>query len=67
MHQLLAGLGLAGATLVHSLSGDYRGYFALGAALSLTAALLLTSNRPTICQRLPEEPACEPALAKSAP
>ncbi|KAB2347221.1 MFS transporter [Actinomadura rudentiformis] len=66
MHQFLAGLGLAGAALVHSLSGDYRGYFALGAALSLTAVLLLTPHRPATRRHLPEAPALDSAPTKSA-
>ncbi|MEU9845175.1 MFS transporter [Actinomadura sp. NPDC048032] len=41
IHQLSAGAALALAAAVHALSGSYRGAFALGVLLSLTAAALV--------------------------
>ncbi|WP_171064077.1 MFS transporter [Actinomadura soli] len=40
IHQVSAGLALGVAAAVHAATGSYRGYFALGVALSLTAAIL---------------------------
>ncbi|MEV4001793.1 MFS transporter [Actinomadura sp. NPDC049753] len=48
IHQLSAGAALALAAAVHALSGSYRGGFALGVLLSLTAAALVApaAHRP---------------------
>ncbi|MGH3244472.1 MAG: MFS transporter [Spirillospora sp.] len=40
IHQVSAGVALGVAAAVHSVTGSYRGYFALGVALSLAAAFL---------------------------
>ncbi|MBA9005214.1 MFS transporter [Thermomonospora cellulosilytica] len=41
IHQVSAGAALAAAAAVHTLTGGYRGFFALGVLLSLTAATLV--------------------------
>ncbi|MEU8122494.1 MFS transporter [Spirillospora sp. NPDC049024] len=46
IHQLSAGTALAVAAAVHALSGSYRGAFALGVLLSLTAAALIAPAAP---------------------
>ncbi|MFQ6327316.1 MFS transporter [Nocardia sp. CWNU-33] len=45
IHQLAAAAGLAVAGLIHARTDSYRGYFALGLAFSVAAALLLTPTR----------------------
>ncbi|MFD0363961.1 MFS transporter [Nocardia sp. GCM10030253] len=45
IHQLAAAAGLAVAGLIHARTDSYQGYFALGLAFSIAAALLLTPVR----------------------
>ncbi|MFD6389687.1 MFS transporter [Nocardia sp. NPDC060259] len=45
IHQLAAAGGLGVATVVHALTDSYRGYFALGLAFTVAAALLITPVR----------------------
>ncbi|MFI9504962.1 MFS transporter [Nocardia sp. NPDC052566] len=45
IHQLAAAGGLVVASLIHAQTDSYRGYFALGLAFSVAAALLLTPSR----------------------
>ncbi|MGW6730498.1 MFS transporter [Nocardia sp. NPDC055029] len=45
IHQLAAAAGLGVATVVHALTDSYRGYFALGLAFTVAAALLITPVR----------------------
>ncbi|MGP4022499.1 MFS transporter [Actinomadura sp. 3N407] len=45
VHQLSAAAGLAVATALHAVSGDYRAYFALGLLLSTAAAALVSPGR----------------------
>ncbi|GAA4074390.1 MFS transporter [Nonomuraea soli] len=47
-HQLAAASGLGVAALIHSLTGGYRGYFLLGLAFSIAAAVLLTPDRKPV-------------------
>jgi peptidoglycan/LPS O-acetylase OafA/YrhL len=65
LHQLAAGLGLAGAAAAHTLTGGYRGYFALGLVLSLAAALMIAPVRRPSTTRPARDAAREPTLATS--
>ncbi|WP_433245807.1 MFS transporter [Streptosporangium sp. CA-135522] len=47
-HQLAAAAGLGVAAIVHTLTDSYRGYFALGLAFSVAAAVLLTPTRKPV-------------------
>lgn len=47
-HQLAAASGLGVAAVIHSLTDSYRGYFALGLAFSVAAAVLLTPHRKPV-------------------
>ncbi|REE96731.1 MFS transporter [Thermomonospora umbrina] len=46
IHQVSAGFALAVAAAVHAQTGSYRGYFAFGVLLSLTAAALVGRPAP---------------------
>ncbi|MFC4127476.1 MFS transporter [Nocardia rhizosphaerae] len=48
IHQLAAATGLGVATIVHAVTDSYRGYFALGAAFTVAAVLLITPVRSRI-------------------
>ncbi|MFC4376956.1 MFS transporter [Nocardia halotolerans] len=45
IHQLAAAAGLGVATVIHAATDSYRGYFALGVACTVAAALLLAPVR----------------------
>ncbi|WP_454197983.1 MFS transporter [Nocardia sp. Marseille-Q1738] len=45
IHQLAAAAGLAAASAIHARTDSYRGYFALGLAFSIAAALLIVPVR----------------------
>ncbi|MER5321684.1 MFS transporter [Streptosporangium roseum] len=47
-HQLAAAAGLGLATALHAVTDSYRGYFALGLAFSVAAAVLLTPARKPV-------------------
>lgn len=47
-HQLAAALGLGVAAALHALTGGYRGYFALGVAFSVAAAVLIIRKKKTL-------------------
>ncbi|MEV0251027.1 MFS transporter [Nocardia sp. NPDC050712] len=56
IHQLAAAAGLAVASLIHSQTDSYRGYFALGLGFSVAALLLLAPARATAAALPPRFP-----------